>query len=141
MNLNALDHACLRLNIDTAKELIMNGCKCNTSTPFGLISPLKSLITNKEYELARMLIESDFDIINEKWLLNYINENSDENTTNENKRFVKWLRNYMKNPLSLLNLCRIRLRNELNNDNCYLEQKIQSLHIPIILKEYLMMKN
>ena len=95
MNLSALDHACQRLNTEPIRELIICGCKCSSSTPFGLQSPLKTLISNKEFVLARMLIESGLDLKNEKWLLSEL-----KNSENMNNSFFKWLQNILKTPSS-----------------------------------------
>jgi hypothetical protein len=135
MNLSALDHACVRLNTETIKELIMSGCKCGSSTPFGLHSPLKSLILNKEYTLARMLIETGLDLSNEKWIFDNL-KNVDGD--NETQHFYKWLGNYRKTPSTLLNFSRVKIRSLLNCES--LETKINTLRIPKFLKDYLMMK-
>lgn len=133
MNLSALDHACQRLNLEPIRELIMCGCKCSSSTPFGLHSPLKTLITNKEYVLARMLIESGINLKHEKWLINEL-----KSEVNANNSFYKWLENHMKTPQTLLSLSRVKIRELLVSNN--LEIRVNSLKIPNILKDYLLMK-
>ena len=137
MHLSALDHACLRLNIEPIRELISSGCKCSSSTPYGLNSPLKTLIINKEFALARILIESGINLSNEKWIIS--NFKSETNSENINTQFFNWLNNYMKTPPTLLNISRIKIRNLLNRNN--LEANVYSLKIPKFLKDFLMMKH
>ncbi len=134
MNLSALDHACQRLNTEPIRELIICGCKCSSSTPFGLQSSLKTLVINKEFTLARMLIESGLELKNEKWLLNDLKKSE----ITKNNSFYKWLENYLKTPPSLLNLSRVKMRELLVSKN--LELSVNLLKIPRFLKDYLLMK-
>jgi hypothetical protein len=135
MNTSALDCACMRLNTEVIKELIRNGCKCNTCTPFTFFSPLKHLAFNKEYTISRMLIESGYDLKHERW----INQEAQRDESNE---FVKWLLKYKQNPLSLLSLSRLKIRDTmLSTTPEYFEDKINRLRIPKLLKDYLMIKN
>jgi ankyrin repeat protein len=135
MNTSALDCACMRLNIDVIKELIINGSKCSTCTPYTYHSPLKNLIMNKEYVTSRMLIESGYDLKNEEWILNEANRN-------ENDEFFKWLRKHIRNPLRLLSCCRLKIRSALqDNKTAYLEDNVNQLRIPKLLKDYLMIRN
>jgi ankyrin repeat protein len=135
MNTSALDCACMRLNIDVIQELIINGSKCSSCTPYTYHSPLKNLIMNKEYVASRMLIESGYDLKNEEWILKEANRN-------QNDEFFKWLRHYVQNPLSLLSWCRLKIRSTLNlKANAYLEDNVNQLRIPKLLKDYLMLRN
>ena len=80
-----------------------------------------------------MLIESGLDLKNEKWLLSEL-----KNSENMNNSFFKWLQNNLKTPSSLLSLSRVRMRDLLSSNN--LELSVNSLKIPTILKDHLLMK-
>lgn len=138
MNSSALDYACMRLHIEIAKELIINGCKCSSSTSFCVNSPLKHLIFNKEYQTARLLIETGFNLNSEKWIAN-INVNLIKDKNDIDEAFFAWIRDYMCKPRQLKSICRKTVRNILSNES--LQEKINSLEIPKMLKGYLMMKN
>lgn len=134
MNSSALHYACMRFHADIAKELIMNGCSCNTNTPFSFCSPLKYLILDKQYNTAICLMESGCDLTSEKWIQDKtfaINNKIDE-------EFLNWIKLYVKKPPRLMSLCRQNIRKNLGSIN--LAQKIDLISLPRYLKDFLMLK-
>ena len=138
MNSTALDYACMRLRIDIAKELVMNGCSCSPSTPFSFFSPLKHLIVNKYFEVAKMLIEAGSIKINLCVVQNYLDSANEKDQTEQEREFFVWLKNYMQVPQSLMSLSRSRIRHVLKNK--YFEEKVNSLNVPKFIKDFLMMR-
>lgn len=134
MNSSALHYACMRFHADIAKELIMNGCTCNTNTPFSFCSPFKYLILDKQYKIAVSLIETGCDLSSEKWVHDgtfAINNKIDE-------EFLNWIKIYVKKPPRLMSLCRQNIRKNLGSIN--LAQKIDLINLPKYLKDFLMLK-
>lgn len=139
MGTTALHYACMRFHFKIAHELIMHGCSSNTNTPFHFCSPLKHLLCDKQYIIAKCLVESGCDLSNEKWIF-------DENhfiKSNKNliidEKIMKWIRSYVKNPPSLMSLCRQHIRK--NAGNVCLHHKLSKMDIPKDLILFLQMKN
>lgn len=134
MNSSALHYACMRVHAEIARELIENGCISNTNMPYSYSSPLKYLVVDKQYSVAKCLVESGCDLSSEKWIFDskFIIDNKIDD------EFARWLKVYVKRPPSLMNLCRQKIRISLGDSN--LSVKIDSLNIPKFLKEYLKVK-
>jgi ankyrin repeat protein len=138
MNCTALLHAALRSHSECAIELIKNGGVKSISRPFGFKSfksPLEYLVINRNYSVAKLLVESGYDLKCEKWIFDNKYYEEDEICT----EFINWLIQYLRTPKSLLNQSRIKLRAFLGSQN--LMMKIDSLHIPRLMQEYLKMSH
>lgn len=137
MGTTALHYACMRLHFNVAQELIINGCSSNTNTPFSFCSPLKHLLCDKQYEVAKNLVESGCDLTNEKWIYDEAPFKSNKNLIID-ESIMKWIRNYAKNPPSLKDICRQKIRKNLGNNFVHL--KLLKMNIPKDLIMYLQMK-
>ena len=131
-----MHYACIRFKPIIARELIIYGgiIKANGFVKAFGSTALKCLVYDKQYQTAKCYVESGCNLNNEKWILNEpftIGTKLDE-------EFITWLREYVKKPPKLINLCRKNIRACLINQN--LHEKIKQLNIPYFLKEYLMMK-
>jgi hypothetical protein len=128
----------MRFHYEIAYELIINGCSSNTNTPFSFTSPLKYLLCDKQFFIAKCLIESGCDLRNEKWILD------DKPVIKSNKSLfidetiIKWIKSYVKSPPTLMSLCRRTIRRNLGG--VYLHNKLNLLNIPKDLIIYLQMK-
>lgn len=144
MNSSALHYACMRFHADIARELIQHGCIRNTNTPFSFCSPLKYLLFDRQYAIARILVESGSDLSTEKWLsdnqsmIGHHFPDNKQDTKLIDLHFINWIRSYRQNPPKLMNLCRFKIRTHLGS--IHLEKKINALNIPTYLKGYLMIK-
>ena len=134
MNTSILHHACMRLHTDIVKELISAGCTRNSYTPYSYCSSLKYLVTGECYMTAKCLIESGCDLSDEKWIF----DDAFASKKKLDPEFIKWIRNYIKNPPKLINLCRKNIRASIGSQN--LADKVKTLCIPKYLEEYLLMK-
>jgi ankyrin repeat protein len=138
MGTTALHYACMRFHVEIAYELIINGCYSNTNTPFSFCSPLKQLLYDKQYRVAKCLVESGCDLSNEKW----IHDEKYFVKSNKNliidEKIMKWIRNYVKNPPKLMSLCRQSIRKNLGS-YC-LHEQLMRVNIPKDLIKYLQMK-
>lgn len=138
MGTTALHYACMRFHFEIAHELIINGCSSNTNTPFSFTSPLKHLLCDKQYYVAKCLVESGCDLSKEKWILD------DKPVLKSNKnlivdeRILNWIRSYAKSPPALRNLCRQTIRKSLGG--VFLHRKLSMMNIPKELIVYLQMK-
>lgn len=135
MNSTALHYACFRSHGEIARELIVNGCIYNTNTPFSFSSPLRYLVLDRKYAVAKCLVESGCDLnIERKWIFDdaFVQKHAVD------PEFIKWLRNHVKKPPTLMMLCRQKIRHGLGSQ--HLAVKVHSLVIPKFLKQYLMMQ-
>ena len=82
-----------------------------------------------------MLIQSGYNVANEAFSSDDFKAGS---LFKENYGFCEWMHNHFKNPRKLVNLCRLKIRDESNGSN--FQEKINKLNIPENLKNYLMMK-
>ncbi len=135
MNSTALHYACLRSHSEVAKELIINGCIQNTNTPFSFASPLKYLVMDTHYAVAKMLVESGCDLKHEKWIL----DDFFVKKYNIDIEFIEWIRNHIKNPKRLLMQSRITIRKCIGSE--ILAFKVNTLQIPMFLKKYLLISD
>lgn len=131
LNLSALSYACLLCDTNLAIELIINGCECTWSMAFNLLSPLKFLLEKKLYKIVNYLIESGYDLSNEKWIV--------QNNNQKSEPAYNWVEANLKTPKKLTSLCRLYIRRDLGGEN--LLKKLAKLNIPKNLIEYLQMKN
>lgn len=131
-----LHYACAHFHSNIAREIIINGCISNSSfsNMFGG-TPLKFLVFDKQYNIARFLVESGCNLSNEKWILDV---NGFTIGTKQDEEFISWLRSYVKKPPKLINLCRKSIR--LNLGGQFMTEKVKKLNVPLFLKDYLMMK-
>lgn len=138
MGTTALHYACMRFHYEIAHELIINGCSSNTNTPFSFTSPLKHLLCDEQYSVAKCLVESGCDLSNEKW----IQDDKPIIKSNKNlivdERILNWFKVYVKSPPALRNLCRQAIRKSLGG--VYLHKKLSMMNIPKELIVYLQMK-
>lgn len=139
LKLNFYVQACMRFHFEIAHELIINGCSSNTNTPFSFTSPLKYLLCDKQYSVAKRLVEAGCDLSNEKWILT-----DEKQIIKSNKslivdeRILNWIRSYAKSPPALRNLCRQTIRKSLGG--IHLHKKLSTMNIPKELIVYLQMK-
>ena len=134
MNSTALHYACQRSHPEVARELIAHGCVSNTNTPFSFQSPLKYLVLDRHYAVAKCLIEAGSELEFERW----INDEAFCAQHQIEAEFVAWLRCYLRRPRTLMSLCRMRIRAHLGSQ--YLARKVDSLLIPKFLKQFLLMQ-
>ncbi len=131
-----LHYACAHFHSNIARDIIINGCIANSSFShmFGG-TPFKFLVFDKQYHIARVLVESGCNLSHEKWILD---EKEFTIGTKQDEDFINWLRSYVRKPPKLINLCRKYIRSNLGGQ--HMTEKIKKLNVPLFLKEYLMLK-
>lgn len=135
----ALHYACMRFHFEIAHKLIVNGCSSNTNTPFSFTSPLKYLLCDKQYYVAKRLVEAGCDLSNEKWILTDERQIIKSNKSLiVDERILNWIRSHAKRPPALRNLCRQTIRKSLGG--IHLHKKLSMMNIPKELILYLQMK-
>ena len=144
LNTTALHYACTRSHALIARDLIANGAISNSHTPFGFSSPLKYLINDKHYSVAKSLVLAGCDLKGDakwmrEWLKNAANDDNDAATEDAaGQQFSQWLREHMSSPPRLLELCRQSVRHNLGDQ--LLASRVSKLPIPRHLSDYLLMK-
>ena len=137
LNTTALHYASARSHANIARELIANGSSTNTNTPFSFSSPLKYLIADKHYSVAKSLVLAGCDMKSEgKWLREWYK--NQETLSRAEADFRQWLKEYTSSPPRLLVLCRQSVRQSLGDR--YLGIKVAKLPIPKYLADYLLIK-
>ena len=138
LNTTALHYACTRSHALIARELIANGSTSNTNTPFSFCSPLKYLINDKHYSVAKSFLLAGCDMRGDaKWIREWLK--LDEQAADPvGQQFRHWLREFMSTPPSLLVLCRQKVRHNLGDQ--LLASRVNKLPIPRHLSDYLLMK-
>lgn len=139
-NLSALSYACMLGYTNVAIELIVNGSKCTWSMAWNACSPLEYLLIKKQFKIVKYLIESGYDVSNEKWL-NQFKDQTTSNTTNKNidKNALDFVVKKARCPAKLACLCRKEIRATLGS--VYLHEKLSKLNIAKHLIEYLKMND
>lgn len=98
-------------------------------------SPLEFLLQKKEYKIVKYLIESGYCLSkNEKWLMD-----STYSVKKIDKNALNWVKMNLKNPKSLMNICRQEIRKRLGNE--YVNEKISCLNVTYNVKQYLLMRS
>jgi ankyrin repeat protein len=135
LNLSALSYACMLCHTELCIELIINGCKCIWSMAWSYCSPLEFLLQKKEYKIVKYLIESGYCLSkNEKWLMD-----STYSVKKIDKNALNWVKMNLKNPKTLMNICRQEIRKRLGNE--YVNEKISCLNVTYNVKQYLLMRS
>lgn len=131
--LSALSYACMLAYEEVALELIANGCVFTWNIPLNAYLPLEYLMNRKQYKIVKHLIDAGYCLKKEKWLTN-----RGYQTKTIDREPLIWLKTYLNNPRSLMNICRTEIRKRLG-DVC-VNEKISNFNISSNLKDYLKMK-
>lgn len=141
-NRSALDYALMMNNHQVATELIRHVASFGTNIGFSSVINLKSLVKRKFFKLAKMVVESGAYLESDvQWILSETQQKEQHQTPldKDEESFMLWLKCQFTNPRSLLNSCRLTIRDLLKNQ--YLERKVNSLPLPKMLQDYLMMRH
>ena len=93
------------------------------------------LLYGKEYKIVKYLIESGYCLSkNEKWLMD-----STYSVKKIDKNALNWVKMNLKNPKTLMNICRQEIRKRLGNE--YVNEKISCLNVTYNVKQYLLMRS
>ena len=132
-----LNAAAIRNHVDVAKFLIWKNCSVNRTCVFaGISQPLLSIaIKSGHIEIMHLLIESGCSLSCIDLLLH---ERSANVVITEDKQLSDWLRTLIRQPISLQQQCRVKVRACFSYD---IEVEIDLVDIPIKLKEYILMKD
>ena len=138
----------LLANVTVAKCLVQHGSELNTEKCRGALE--WTIMAHGNFDLVRASIEAGFHARNVDWVNEFLQgtpgrrrwyTRNDYNIRQE-KGFLDYLRNYLKNPMSLSQCCRIVIRNTLisvsNGASIY--YKIQRLPLPNPIIMYLVLE-
>ena len=117
------------------QEIIRRILREEIKMPLQLKRRVNNDILDELIYTVKSLIDSGYDVSNEKWLSeikNQTNKTIDPNALN-------WVVNKLKSPPKLTSLCRTHIRNR--TGSIYLHAKLNELNIAKHLIEYLKMNN